>query len=171
MTGPALPLVQKEATISACGRYRTRLTRRWGDGPLLPFVMLNPSTADAEVDDATIRRCMGFAQREKAAGIVVGNLFSLRATEPDALRDAADPIGPLNGEALSRLANEAALDAMPVVCAWGGWNPGLTLPARVLAIAIFRSHGSRLVCLSRTASGAPRHPLYVPSRQPLEAFQ
>ncbi len=86
--------VTKEAVISDCGRYRYRLTRRWGDGPLLSFIMLNPSTADAEVDDPTIRRCMGFARRDGYGGIVVGNLYAFRTTKPKALFAADNPLGP-----------------------------------------------------------------------------
>lgn len=90
------------AVVSGDGRYRYALTRTWRpDAPLLTFVMLNPSTADAYADDPTIRRCIGFARREGAAGIRVANLFAYRATSPAALVgpvDAAadDPrVGPL----------------------------------------------------------------------------
>ena len=54
----------KTAAISDCGTYRYSLTREWAEGPRLLFVMLNPSTADAEADDPTIRKCIGYAQRE-----------------------------------------------------------------------------------------------------------
>ena len=77
------------AIISACGQYRYQLTREAHDqfatrGPAL-FIMLNPSTADAELDDPTIRRCRGFAKAWDCAGIVVANLYALRATDPAAL--------------------------------------------------------------------------------------
>jgi hypothetical protein len=68
--------MRRTAIISECGRYRYRLTREWGDGPLLTFAMLNPSTANAEIDDPTIRRCMSFGRREGASGISVFNLFA-----------------------------------------------------------------------------------------------
>ena len=48
--------------------------------------MLNPSTADADHDDRTIGRCISFAKREGCGGLIVGNLFQLRATDPDELR-------------------------------------------------------------------------------------
>src|SRR5689334_20041621 len=74
--------IVKSAVLSPCGLYRYRLTRRWGDGPALLFVMLNPSTADATEDDPTIRRCTGFAKREGMPAIEVVNLFAWRATDP-----------------------------------------------------------------------------------------
>lgn len=73
---------EQSATISECGRYRYRLTRRFADGPCATFVMLNPSTADETIDDPTIRRCRNFAIREGCGGLVVVNLFAYRATDP-----------------------------------------------------------------------------------------
>src|SRR5437868_12651695 len=70
------------AVISPCGKFRYRLTRQWGEGAALPFVMLNPSTADAEQDDPTIRKCVGFAKRMGYDGIEVVNLYAYRATKP-----------------------------------------------------------------------------------------
>ena len=74
------------AWISECGRYRYSLTRRFADGLDLVFVMLNPSTADADKDDPTIRRCCGFADRMGFGGIIVVNLFALRAAAPEVTR-------------------------------------------------------------------------------------
>ena len=78
------------AVISECKRYRYVLTReaRYGSIPCsrLMWLMLNPSTADARADDATIRRCRGFSQALGYGGaFMVGNLFALRATDPRAL--------------------------------------------------------------------------------------
>ena len=48
------PWLEADAVMSACGRYRYALRRRWrqGSGELL-VVGLNPSRADARVDDPT----------------------------------------------------------------------------------------------------------------------
>ena len=83
-----LPL-ERNAVISACGRYRYLLTRRVGPGTrAVTFIMLNPSTADATRDDPTIRRCIGFARSWGIGGVDVVNLFAFRATEP---RDGGSP--------------------------------------------------------------------------------
>ena len=60
------------AVISPCGRYRYRLER---DGPgegRTVIIMVNPSTADAETDDATIRKLKGFGARNGWGRIIVG---------------------------------------------------------------------------------------------------
>ena len=84
-----------DALISPCGQYRYWLMRSWDKySPRLPIIMLNPSTADASTNDPTIRRCIAFAVREGFGSIVVTNLFAFRATSPDAMKAAVDPVGP-----------------------------------------------------------------------------
>lgn len=161
------PEVHKSAYVSECGAYRYRLTRWWGPGFFLPFVMLNPSTADANADDPTIRRCMGFARREGFGGIVVGNLYAFRATSPKIMLGAENPIGVENYSSLARIGIDAVAANFPVVCAWGSNAEHDVVD---WATEILRGTGARLVCLGKTAHGHPRHPLYVKGDQPLEAY-
>lgn len=151
------------AVISPCGLYRYKLTREPHDlyttrGAAL-FIMLNPSTADASLDDPTIRRCRGFAKEWDCSGIVVANLYALRATNPTALWTSADPVGPDNNMWLAGLFREHDT----IVCAWGA-NPK---PERVAQVRKMFRDGTRPMCLGVTKSGAPRHPLYVRGDQPL----
>ena len=75
--------MRREAEISPCGLHRYRLTREWAPTlPTIAFVMLNPSTADGEIDDPTIRRCIGFARDLGYGRLHVVNLFTYRATDP-----------------------------------------------------------------------------------------
>jgi hypothetical protein len=169
--GEVMGEVKKWAHLSDCGTYRYQLKRFWGNpyhGALLPFVMLNPSTADAEIDDPTIRRCMGFARREGAAGIVVANLFAYRSTSPSALKECSDPFGPGNRQNLEEVARFAFVGKSPVVCAWGAG--GSIHGGDRSGIEILQQAGARLVCLGKTKDGHPRHPLYVRTDQPLVAF-
>jgi hypothetical protein len=152
----------KSADISPCGRYRYRLTR--GEDPMLCFVMLNPSTADADNDDATIRRCLSFARREKCAGIKVVNLYAYRATKPAELRGVDDPFGPENWKHLERVAQAGGR----IVCAWGAGAGDRHVRT---CLGILRSGDADLVCLGTTAAGAPRHPLYVRGDTPLVPFR
>jgi len=151
------------AVLSDCGLYRYRLDRRWGDGPTCGFIMLNPSTADADLDDPTIRRCIGFAKREGCGSLMVGNLFAFRATNPEDMADADDPDGPENRHFLENMAEHA--DG-PLIAAWGAhWMARDTVSHWVC-----QTFGHRLMCLGKTKSGAPRHPLYVKGDAPLVPF-
>lgn len=152
--------MQKSAEISACGRYRYMLERRWSDAAPVTFIMLNPSTADADIDDPTIRRCMGFARAWNAGGIVVANLFALRSTDPAALAKDEAPIGPQNDEAICR----AVLAASRTIAAWGAHAFAERRAATVKRM-IAQSLTRPLDCLGKTKSGHPRHPLYVPAAQ------
>ncbi|MFM0171975.1 DUF1643 domain-containing protein [Paraburkholderia sediminicola] len=152
------------AVISSCGAYRYRLTRAAeslspGKSTAL-FVMLNPSTADAQLDDPTIRRCRGFAKLWDCNGLAVANLYALRSTDPAALWSHPDPVGPDNDDYLWNFAHECG----DVVCAWGS-NARPERAARV--VSIMRGAGARLWCLGMTRDGSPRHPLYVRADQPL----
>lgn len=152
------------AIISDCGLYRYLLTRETGlllaEKPGALFVMLNPSTADATLDDPTIRRCRVFAQAWGCAGLAVANLYAYRATDPRELWQCADPVGPENDSRLAALATEFG----DIVCAWGKHAK----PERVAAVVgILQRAGARLWCLGTNKDGSPRHPLYIKQDQPL----
>jgi len=151
------------AVFDPGARYRYRLWRRWAPGHQVLFVMLNPSTADAERDDPTIRRCAGFARAWGFAGMTVVNLFALRATDPARLRRARDPVGRDNDSHIAA----AAAAADTVVVAWGIHGD---LRARDRAVlALLAPHRPR--CLGLTCGGHPRHPLYLPARTRSRPFR
>lgn len=145
-------MMKKDAVLSDDGLYRYILSRRWDAGRELGFIMLNPSTADAEVDDPTIRRCIGFAERWGYGGIAVANLFALRSTNPAALKAAPDPVGPINEEWISALVRESDL----CIAAWGAHAF-----AGARAKKVSERFGDQLSCLGVTKAGHPKHPLYL----------
>src|ERR1700731_2978902 len=109
-------LLERDAVISDCGRSRYLLRRTWDhDKPRALFVMLNPSTADAEVDDPTIRSCMRLAKQMGHGSFEVVNLFAWRATDPRELHTASDPVGPENDRVIEAAVNRCDI----VICAWG----------------------------------------------------
>lgn len=164
----------RSAEISECGRYRYSLIRRWGeaDGPHALFIMLNPSTADAEQDDPTIRRCIGFAKAWGMHGLCVVNLFAHRATNPKDLEaSTGDVVGPGNDRWIVASAQAATFSGGPVVVAWGASLPGdLGRPVAFGVVRMLRHHGIEMQCLGRTKLGYPRHPLYVKGDTELEPF-
>lgn len=144
--------LRASAVLSDDGLYRYELTRTWSSAPSVSFVMLNPSTADASLDDPTIRRCIGFARSWGHGGIRVVNLYALRSTDPKALWGAPDPVGPDNDEYLRR----AAVSGGPLIAAWGG-HARADRVAAVLALPGLEA----LQALGVTKAGQPRHPLYL----------
>lgn len=154
------------AVFSEDGRYRYSLKRRWSERPLMVWCMLNPSTADANQDDPTIRRCIGFALRGGYGGIHVVNLMAYRATDPAECLQQFDPCGPENDDYLER----AARGTGQVVCAWGTKAPEKIVKRGVSHLAGDVA-GADLICLGTTKNGSPRHPLYVARLQPLRAWR
>lgn len=145
------------AIISPCGKYRHKLSRHVSDD--LPhnnllFIMLNPSTADASLDDPTIRKCRGFAERFGFSFIDVVNLFDYRATDPRELRKVPVPSSPRNLDVILETASSCEM----VICAWGtngSYKAQNDVVLRMLS-------GVPLKALGVTKHGHPRHPLYVP---------
>ena len=105
--------MDRTALFSPCRTFRYRLGRRWSDGPVLAFIMLNPSCADEHIDDPSVRRCIGFAQRRGYGGLEMVNLYAFLATDPAELRRAGYPIGPDNDQRMR-----------PFMRAAGWWRRG-----------------------------------------------
>jgi hypothetical protein len=134
-------------------RFRYSLTRIWGDGPKISFVMLNPSTATEVQNDPTVERCERRARAMGYGAFRVVNIFGFRATDPRDMRAAIDPIGPDNDAAIMAAAGWADM----VLCAWGTHGAHLargTLVAQMLA-------DYDLHHLGLTQAGDPKHPLYI----------
>lgn len=154
-------LLKRFAIISDCGKYRYRLERDIGrfSNTAIAFIMVNPSTADGEVDDATIRKCMGFAERQGFGRLIVGNKFAWRATDVKELRAAPDAIGPENNAHLGQIIRDADI----IVAAWG---PLAKLPDRLRSrwrkvSDLAESFGKPLHCFGTAQDGHPRHPLML----------
>lgn len=162
-----LATAERDAIVSRCGKFRYWLMRRWAPGPRLLFVMLNPSTADAEVDDATIRRCTSFASKAGFGSLAVVNLFAFRATQPADLARTGWPVGP---EADSYI--RSALDGSQAVCAaWGAIGSRNAAEQRVqVVVPLIHAAGHALQCLRITRSGYPQHPLYLPGDCTLQPY-
>ena len=157
--------IERDAVISDCGLYRYLLRRSWDHAkPRYLWVMLNPSTADASVDDATIRSCTRLCRKWGGGSFEVVNLFGFRATDPADLAKAADPIGPRN-DAVA----EAAIHRCDIaICGWGA-HPMAKRRERAMADLI-RRHRPLAYAVGVTKAGAPKHPLYIKSGTPLQAW-
>lgn len=163
-----LPGVEGRAFFSECRRYRPLLIRKWDDGekPTALWIGMNPSTADANVDDPTVRREIDFTRRLGLQIYVKCNVMDYRATDPKAL--LAPGVVPSSPENLPTIREQAAYAEKVIVC-WGALPKSL----RRFALAVeqqLNDDGIAMWCLGRTQDGSPRHPLYVRGDTPLERF-
>lgn len=156
----------KQAELSSDKIYRYSLARCWKiTNRFLTYIMLNPSIADAEVDDATIRVCCGRAKLLGYKGIVVYNLFALRSVSPKELYNHSDPIGPSNNRYLENRLKELYRQNEPVIIAWGNHGSFKNRDKEFLEMS--REYNTKLLALKITKSGQPAHPLRISYNQDL----
>jgi hypothetical protein len=151
----------KGAVFSRCRRYRYSLHRTWdaGDDRYVNFIGLNPSTADEDLDDPTIKKCMKFALSWGYGGIVMTNIFAWRDTSPAEMKKAVEPIGEVNDRCLISIARDASL----VIAAWSqhGSFKNRSQDVRKL-LNNFPLH------ILKMGASEPWHPLYLKdSTQPI----
>lgn len=157
--------LERGAVYDPSEKYRYLLWRRWGAGPEVVWILLNPSTAtEAEGGlDPTLRRCVGFSRSWGFGSMKITNLFALRSTNPHALYQEDDPVGSENDAVI----REATARADEVVVGWGAHGGHRGRSAAVLALLAPRE----LVCLARTQGGQPGHPLYLSARAERALFR
>lgn len=178
------PFPHRWAELSPCKRYRYVLGHRWAPGPTAVFALCNPSTADAERDDATSRKCDGFAKRWGGGARIIVNVCAWRATDPSALLPPAvhpdtgcsfDPVGADNALWLGAMLGQARIEAFaapaPVVFGWGDALPKALRQHARRVHEQARRHAIEPQCLGTTRSGQPRHPLMLSYATPLERWE
>ncbi len=152
----------REATMSSCQKFRYQLWRIWGPDPHALFIGLNPSTADASLDDPTIRRCTHFTNRLGLRRFGMGNLFAFKSTDPRFLsirsRKGLEIIGPDNDMMLGDMISKADV----IIPCWGALGGLDNRDRKVMAMIKRRAKpGVVPLCLTTTLGGFPRHPLYL----------
>ena len=150
------------AVFDTARQYRYMLWRQWNEtDQMVAFVMLNPSTADAIVSDPTLRRCIGYATQWGFGGVYIVNLFAYRATDPERLSTADDPVGADNNHYI--LNTTAAAAVTVAACGNGG-----TLHGRDQAVIELIQ--CPLYAIGETKPGNPWHPLRKPADASLERW-
>lgn len=144
------------AKFSDCMRYRYQLWRQWDPVKRVAvFLMLNPSTADEVDNDPTVERCQRRALQMGCGGLRVVNIFAYRSTDPAALYEQEDPVGPENDAAIL----DATRDAGIVICAWGKHGNYMGRGLQVMRMLV--AAGVQPHYLQLNQDGTPKHPLYV----------
>ena len=148
--------VQSSASFSNDLKHRYRLTRRWErEGNAVTFIMLNPSTADEEKFDPTVKRCYNYAHAWGFGELIVCNLYAFRSTDPKNLKKVVDPVGEENDYEILNAAAQSSL----IIAAWGTHGTHLGRDKEVITLITERLTKS-LYCLDITKDGHPAHPLY-----------
>lgn len=172
------------AVTDATNEYRYVLGRMWNDyffdrndwwnhdspRPLWVFGMLNPSKARHDVDDPTMRKCVGFARRGGAGGILIVNTMAYSETHPKllvaAMRSGKDVVGQHNFAVLRWALSRPSVIGLNIA-AWGIIPPRLR---SVTQASVNQFRMSRPKCLGKNADGSPRHPLMLAYETKLEDF-
>lgn len=147
-----------DAAFSTCGVYRYWLSRDWDASlPRIAFIGLNPSTADETNNDPTVLRCIRRAERLGYGSMVMLNAFAIRATDPDVMLAADEPVGPDNDAAIVDWCGRS----QTILACWGndGRHRGRD---RAIVELVCGRLGRELHCLLVTGAGQPGHPLYLP---------
>ena len=146
-----------ECVFSTDRSHRYTLIHRW-DELLNPdhgiaWICLNPSTADENQLDPTLRRIRDFSATWGYAFFIMLNLFAWRATQPADMKRTTDPIGPDNDHWIAHWSKRVDR----VMLGWGEHGAHLGRDQHVLTYL----DRSKTFCLERNTSGQPKHPLYV----------
>jgi len=163
--------MDRSAWLSECQKYRYTLARTWRKkGLLFAYFGINPSTADANIDDATVKKWIGFTERNGGRGFIVGNVFSYRATNVKELAKCHNPTGGMaNASHILTIIKKADV----LVPCWGNASK---VPAHLRhnisdLMSLLIESGKPIKIFGKTKSGDPRHPLMLSYNTPLIGLQ
>ena len=151
--------MERGATLSRDAKYRYNLWRVWKPGEgIVSWVMVNPSTADAQTDDFTTLKCVRFAKMWGFGGIQILNLFPYRAVDPKVLRQVGREVAvgdPFLAEA--HIVAGVGFSNL-TVAAWGKHGQLWGRDKEVLAELLKHTD---VHALQLTIDGTPYHPMNV----------
>lgn len=154
---PYIEISSSGAVFDDSKLYRYSLWRRFKPfcpvNRMLCVCSLNPSTADHEIDDPTVRRDLGFAKSFGFDGLVKINLFSFRATDPALMKAHPSPIGAENDYFIQWFAQNAGM----FIAAWGNDGAHLNRSTEVRKLL----QGTVVYHLGLNQTGEPKHPLFL----------
>jgi|TARA_B100002052_G_C15883273_1_gene600389 hypothetical protein len=148
----------REAKISIDKKERYSLKREWDKSKnKILYIMLNPSLADDNNDDPTIRRLINFSKKFNYGGFLVGNIYSTISPNPKEV-DKSDGISDRNLVELLKLINQVE----EIVYAWGNnaYEP-----------EFLKDLVSNPKCFGKNLNGSPKHPLYLPKNIQLISYR
>ncbi len=173
--------MNSNAFFSLSRKYRYRLTRKLSESnKRIIFIGLNPSTANAENNDSTLRRLINFSNSWGYGSLVVINLFARVSISPKFLKSSSNPIGHHNNfELKSKIIGWSQDEFSDLWLGWGAHGSFMKRDREILKevrkfslkkIENFPKAKMPLA-IGLTKSGSPRHPLYMHSSSYLTAFK
>lgn len=156
--------------------YRSLLTRSWGntqpfDGSsAVLWIGMNPSTADWEVDDPTIRRECDFTDGWGYKNYIKCNVMDWRATKPSDI-----PVGRENSQFNMIEIKSAMIVADKIVMCFGKIDMKYLASSVIETVTEITNHadyldGLKIYCLGTNQDGSPKHPLYLKKTTELELW-
>lgn len=159
--------IRRDAVFSRVGPrlLRHRLDRWWGNGARILICMANPSSADGDGDDPTIRRLLRLTDRPHLSGFTVVNAWPYVTARPPELRRWLEAmlrrrrrehaaICAANLALIRELSRSAAIR----IIAWGKLAPPAELRGETLrAMSLDGAHDLHAFGLTR--DGSPIHPM------------
>lgn len=137
------------AEFSSCGKYRYVLWRIWDeDKPIAMCVGLNPSTANYETNDPTIRQLISRLPYLGFGGFQMTNLYALVSSKPSALSDVPDALKD-NDLWLEKIAHQCD----GIIFCWG------TFKQAHYRASLMKKKFPNAKCFGHAKSGEPIHPL------------
>ena len=150
-------MMTKGAVMEGDRRYQ--LWRIWDKNqPLLLYILLNPSNADAAVDDRTVLKLVQISKNLGYGGFYLGNLHSFITPYPSVLKYYIIMNDSLNLMHLKKMVEKCE----KVVLGWG--NSGHT--PQWLRETVKQSY-----CFGLNQNNSPKHPLYLPFNSQLIPFE
>ena len=153
------------AVFSVDEQYRYTLHRVWDYlGPTLAVIGLNPSTATHEVNDPTIAKLTRIAKARGYGGILMLNLFAFRATDPNDMKRADEPVGKFNDYFLASRCNHISQEDGRILLAWGNGPSGGLKGRDKQVIQMLTNdviNSRHIITLGRNKNMTPKHPLYL----------
>ena len=160
------------AILSADGLHRLRLDRQvQATGLVFAYFGVNPSTADADSDDSTIRKLREFTRINGGRRFIVANVFSYRSTDVRALKKV-DVKSCNTWDSFLQLGAIIA-EADVLVPMWGDVSKvsarhrGAVLALLEVLERVSIACRKPLLHFGTTNGGSPRHPLFLPYSTPL----
>jgi hypothetical protein len=144
--------VNKGASFSNDRKYRYALWRIWDKSkPLVMFIGLNPSTANEDENDATIRSVERLSKHNGYGGFYMMNCFAYISTDPKGL--IIDVISTCLND---NLLIETSSKCSDIVFAWGSFSVVKETGRDKELSEMF----PKAKALFINKNGSPKHPLY-----------